>query len=91
MSEPKRVPALSCSECGGLLVEDRAGVGPVSSYARAHEPKRTLWEHHRRMPSGFDMGTGLRYECTQCGRIVMLGRWPNPAHRGDRADRRSKK
>ena len=80
MSWPKRFRAITCADCGDLLVEDQAGVGPVFTYARASETWRTYWEHYRRIPPGFDIGTGVRYECARCGRITMLGKWTAPPH-----------
>jgi hypothetical protein len=80
VSWPKRFREITCADCGDLLVPDVAGVGPIYTYARTSVSWRSYWEHYRRMPQGFDIGTGVRYQCARCGRITMLGKWAGPSH-----------
>lgn len=76
MSWPRRLPARTCADCDGLLVDDQAAKDPIYTWAvpLTHAPR--FWNHHRRQPGGFDLGTSERLECSRCGRIAMLAARP---------------
>jgi hypothetical protein len=73
VSWPRRLPAHTCPECSGPLVNDHAATHPVHTWVVVPEQSPDVWDHHRSRPDGTGAGAGDRFECERCGRIAMFG------------------